>query len=141
MKRKASATWKGNLKEGNGTVSTESKVLSETHYSFDTRFESGTGTNPEELVAAAHAACFSMALSLQLGEMGFVPEQVSTAVTVSFEKVGEGWTVTESHLDVTARVPGIDAEDFAAATQNAKVGCPISRLLKTNITMDAKLVA
>ncbi len=141
MKRKASAVWQGSLKDGKGNISTESGVLSQAQYSFGTRFESGIGTNPEELVAAAHAACFSMALSVQLGELGFVPEQISTAATITFEKTGKGWTVTGSHLDVTARIPGIAGDAFAQAAQNAKAGCPISRLLKTEISMDAKLAA
>ncbi len=139
MKRKASAVWKGSFKDGKGIISTESMVLNQAQYSFSTRFESGTGTNPEELVAAAHAACFSMALSVQLGEMGFVAEKISTAATITLEKTAGGWTITESHLDVTAQVPGVTPEAFSAAAQNAKAGCPISKLLNTNITMDAKL--
>ncbi len=139
MKRKASAAWKGSFKDGKGIISTESMVLNQAQYSFSTRFESGTGTNPEELVAAAHAACFSMALSVQLGEIGFIPGKISTEVTVTLEKTAEGWTITESHLDVTAQVPGVTPSDFASAAQNAKAGCPISKLLNTNITMDAKL--
>lgn len=139
MKRKASAAWKGSLKAGKGIISTESAVLNQTQYSFGTRFESGTGTNPEELVAAAHAACFSMALSLKLGEMGLVADNISTAATITLENTGEGWTVTQSHLDVNAQGPGLTPDAFAAAAQDAKAGCPISRLLKTNITMDAKL--
>lgn len=139
MKRRASAVWQGNLKDGRGTVSTASGVLSDTPYSFTTRFEEGAGTNPEELVAAAHAGCFSMALSVQLGNAGLVPERIDTTATVTFEKLDEGWTVTESRLVTTARVPGADPEAFHAAAESAKAGCPISRLLKAKITLEAKL--
>lgn len=139
MKRKASAEWKGSLKDGKGNISTESGVLAKTQYSFGTRFENGRGTNPEELVAAAHAGCFSMALSAQLGSAGLVPENIATTATVTFEKLEKGWTVTESHLDVSAKIPGADPETFARLAQDAKTGCPISRLLNTTVTMDAKL--
>ena len=139
MKRKASAEWKGSLKDGNGSVSTESGVLAQTQYSFGTRFENGIGTNPEELVAAAHAGCFSMALSAQLGTVGLVPEKIATTAIVTFEKLDQGWTVTESHLEVNATIPGATPEIFAKAAQDAKTGCPLSRLLNTTITMDAKL--
>ena len=139
MKRKASAVWQGNLKEGKGTISTESGVLKETQYSFSTRFENGPGTNPEELIAAAHAGCFSMALSAELGKAGLTPESVRTSATVTLDKVDGGFAVTESHLEVTARIPGADPARFNTAAGAAKTGCPISRLLKTNITMDAKL--
>ena len=139
MKRKASAEWKGSLKNGNGSVSTESGVLSQTQYSFGTRFESGIGTNPEELVAAAHAACFSMQLSALLGKAGLVPEKIATTAVVTFENVDQGWTVTESHLEVNATIPGATPEMFAKVAQDAKTGCPLSRLLNTTITMDAKL--
>ncbi len=139
MKRKASAEWQGGLKEGNGNISTESGVLARTQYSFGTRFESGIGTNPEELVAAAHAACFSMAFSGKLAGAGFVPEQIVTTATVTFENREQGWAVTESHLEVSATVPGAAPETFAKLAQEAKAGCPISRLLNTTITMDAKL--
>lgn len=141
MKRKASAVWKGGLKDGRGTISTESGVLSETQYSFSTRFEDGTGTNPEELIAAAHAGCFSMALSGQLGNAGMTAENISTTATVRLEKTDAGFTVTAVHLDVTARIPGADRQAFETAANNAKAGCPISRLLKAEITMDAKLEA
>ena len=141
MKRKASAVWQGNLKEGKGTVSTPSGVLSSTPYSFTTRFEEGTGTNPEELVAAAHAGCFSMALSAQLGNAGLTAERIATTADLSFEKVDAGWAVTGIHLDVVARVPGADQAAFDTAAKNAKEGCPISRLLNTNITMTARLEA
>jgi osmotically inducible protein OsmC len=139
MKRKASAEWKGSLKDGNGSVSTESGVLAQAQYSFGTRFESGIGTNPEELVAAAHAGCFSMALSAQLGTAGLVPEKIATTAVVTFDKLDQGWTVTESHLEVSATVPGATPEIFAKLAQDAKTGCPLSRLLNTTITMDAKL--
>ena len=139
MKRKASAEWQGGLKEGKGNISTESGVLARTQYSFGTRFESGVGTNPEELIAAAHAACFSMAFSGKLAGAGFVPQQIVTTATVTFENRDQAWTVTESHLEVSATVPGADPETFAKLAQEAKAGCPISRLLNTTITMDAKL--
>jgi len=141
MKRKASAVWQGDLKEGKGTVSTPSGVLSDTQYSFKTRFEEGTGTNPEELVAAAHAGCFSMALSAQLGNAGLTAERIATTADLTFENVATGWTVTGIHLDVVARVPGADQAAFDTAAKNAKEGCPISRLLNTNITMTARLEA
>jgi osmotically inducible protein OsmC len=139
MKRKASAVWKGELKGGSGTISTESGLLSQAQYSFGTRFENGKGTNPEELIAAAHAGCFSMALSGQLGAAGLKPDSIATTATVTLDKTDAGFTVTAVHLDVTAKVPGADAGAFATAANNAKAGCPISRLLNAPITMDAKL--
>jgi osmotically inducible protein OsmC len=139
MKRKASAVWQGDLKTGKGAVSTESGVLSQTQYSFTTRFENGKGTNPEELVAAAHAGCFTMALSAHLGEAGLVPEKLETAATITFEKVDAGWTVTQIHLDVKGKVPNADTAAWEKASTAAKTGCPISRLLNTSITMDARL--
>lgn len=139
MKRKATAEWHGGLKDGKGEISTDSGVLSKTQYSFGTRFEQGVGTNPEELIAAAHAGCFAMALSAQLGEAKMVAESINATATVTLEKLESGWTVTESHLDVTARIPGANREAFETAAQNAKAGCPISKLLKANVTMDAKL--
>ena len=139
MKRKASAVWQGGLKDGKGTISTDSGVLSNTQYSFATRFEMGIGTNPEELIAAAHAGCFSMALSGQLGNAGLVPESINTTTTVTLEKTEAGFTVTEVHLDVRAKIPGASQESFETAANNAKTGCPISRLLNTKITMEAKL--
>lgn len=139
MKRKASAVWNGSLKEGKGRISTESGTLAEAQYSFSTRFENGVGTNPEELIAAAHAGCFSMALSGQLTTAGHAPESINTTATVTMEKTDAGFTVTNVHLDVTARVPGIDQAGFDTAAANAKAGCPISRLLKAEITMEAKL--
>src|SRR5260221_9984891 len=140
MKRKASATWHGGLKDGKGTISTESGVLKETQYSFSTRFENGIGTNPEELIAAAHAGCFSMAFSAELGKAGITPESIHTTATVTLDKTDAGFTVTDSHLDVTAKIPGGDQAKFTTAANAAKAGCPISRLLKANVTMDAKLV-
>jgi osmotically inducible protein OsmC len=139
MKRKASAVWRGGLKDGKGTISSESGVLKETQYSFSTRFENGIGTNPEELIAAAHAGCFSMALSAEMGKAGITPESIHTTATITMDKTDAGWTVTESHLDVTAKIPGVDPAKFTTAANAAKAGCPISRLLKANVTMDAKL--
>ncbi len=141
MKRKASAVWRGGLKDGKGNISTESGVLKETQYSFSTRFESGIGTNPEELIAAAHAGCFAMAFSAELGKAGITPESISATATVTLDKTDAGFTVTESHLDLTAKIPGIDEAKFTAIANGAKAGCPISRLLKANITLDAKLEA
>jgi osmotically inducible protein OsmC len=139
MKRTASAVWNGSLKEGRGTISTESGLLSHAQYSFGTRFENGAGTNPEELIAAAHAGCFSMALSAQLTTAGTPPESVATTATVTLEKRDAGFTVTNVHLDVTAKVPGATQESFDTAASNAKSGCPISRLLNAEITMTARL--
>ena len=139
MKRKASAEWKGSLKEGKGTISTDSGVLENTQYSFSTRFEEGKGTNPEELIAAAHAGCFSMALSGQLGNAGMTAESIHTTAAVTLEKTEAGFTVTAVHLDVTAKIPGASQQAFDEAAANAKAGCPISRLLKAEITMTAKL--
>ena len=141
MKRRASAVWNGGLKDGKGTISTDSGVLSDTQYSFSTRFEDGIGTNPEELIAAAHAGCFSMALSGQLGGAGMVADSIETEATLTMEKLEQGWTVTEIHLNVTATIPGGDQAKFDEAANNAKAGCPISRLLNAKITMDAKLNA
>jgi lipoyl-dependent peroxiredoxin len=139
MQRKASAVWKGGLKDGKGTVSATSGVLSNTPYSFTTRFENTPGTNPEELIAAAHAACFSMALSAQLGGASLTPESIQTAATLTMEKLDSGWTITAVHLDVVAHVPGASAEAFNTAAQNAKAGCPVSKVLNAKITMEAKL--
>lgn len=139
MKRKASAIWNGGLRDGRGTVSTDSGVLADTQYSFSTRFEEGKGTNPEELIAAAHAGCFSMALSGQLGNAGLTAERISTLASVTFEKTEAGFTVTAVHLEVKAKVPGADQQAFEAAANNAKAGCPISRLLNAEITMGAEL--
>jgi osmotically inducible protein OsmC len=139
MKRKASAVWTGGLKDGRGTVSTDSGLLSEAKYSFSTRFENGVGTNPEELIAAAHAGCFSMALSGQLGNAGMTAERIRTTATVSLEKQENGFAITGIHLDLTAKIPGADAQRFQAAAAAAKEGCPVSKALKVPISVDAKL--
>ncbi|MGQ0696142.1 MAG: OsmC family protein [Nitrospiraceae bacterium] len=139
MKRTGSAIWQGDLKTGKGMVSTESGVLSQTQYSFTTRFENGKGTNPEELIAAAHAGCFTMALSAQLGNAGLVADKLETTAIVSFDKLEAGWTVTRIHLDVLGKVPKADAAAWEKATTDAKTGCPVSRLLNTTITMNANL--
>jgi lipoyl-dependent peroxiredoxin len=139
MKRKASAQWLGDLKGGKGTISSDSGVLSNSRYSFTTRFENEKGTNPEELIAAAHAGCFSMALSAELGKANLTPESIRTTATVSLDKLDTGWTVTESHLEVSAKVPGASQDAFMAAARAAETGCPISKLLKAKITLDAKL--
>ena len=139
MERKASAQWNGGLKDGHGTISSQSGALSETAYSFHTRFEDGPGTNPEELIAAAHAGCFSMAFSAELGKAGMNPVSVATTATATFEKTNAGFTITKIHLATVAKVPGATKEAFDAAAAAAKVGCPISRVLKSEITLDAKL--
>ena len=139
MKRTASAIWNGNLKEGKGTISTESGVLSQTKYSFHTRFENERGTNPEELIAAAHAGCFSMALAAELGKAGITPESIHTTANLTMELIDAGWTITSIHLDVKARIPGGEKAKFESAANSAKAGCPISRLLNTRITMTAQM--
>ena len=139
MQRTATAQWKGGLKDGKGTVSTQSGVLSQTQYSFSTRFENGIGTNPEELVAAAHAGCFSMALSGQLGNANMTAQTIDTKATLTFEKTDAGFTVTAIHLDVKARIPGGNKAAFDKAAEEAKKTCPISRLLNTKISMAATL--
>jgi osmotically inducible protein OsmC len=141
MKRKGSAVWKGGLKDGKGTVSTESGVLKGTQYSFSTRFENGVGTNPEELLAAAHAGCFSMALSGQLAQAGLTAESIETTATVTLEKVEAGFAITAVHLEVKARIPGADAAKFEQAAAAAKAGCPVSKLFNAKITMEATLAA
>ncbi len=142
MLRTASAVWRGGLKGGKGAVSTQSGVLRDTQYSFSTRFESGIGTNPEELIAAAHAGCFTMALSAQLGEANLTPDSLETTAEVKFEKTDDGFAITAIHLTTRARVPGASESAFETAAQNAKNGCPISKLFKgnTQITLDAKLI-
>jgi len=140
MKRSGHAVWRGGLKDGKGMVSTDSGVLSGTPYNFGMRFENEKGTNPEELIAAAHAACFSMALSLFLGEAGMTAESIDTHATVTLEQVGGGFAVTSSHLDTTVKIPGADRAKFEQAAEGAKSGCPISKLLNAKITMDARLV-
>ena len=139
MKRSASAVWKGGLKDGKGTISTESGVLADTQYSFSTRFESGKGTNPEELIGAAHAGCFSMALSAQLGEAGMTADSIATTATVNLEKVEGGFAITAIHLVVKAKIPGADQAKFMTAANNAKAGCPVSKVLNATITMEATL--
>jgi osmotically inducible protein OsmC len=139
MQRKASAVWRGNLKDGKGTISTDSGTLKDAQYSFSTRFENGVGTNPEELIAAAHSGCFAMAFSAELGKVGLTPESISATATVTLEKTNDGFTVTQSHLDVTAKVPGADRNKVLEIANGAKAGCPISRLLNAKVTMDAKV--
>ena len=141
MKRSASAHWTGGLKDGKGTISTDSGVLAKTQYSFGTRFENGPGTNPEELIAAAHAGCFTMALSGQLGAAGITAEALDTTATVTLEKLDAGWTLTEVHLKLTARIPGADKAAFETAAANAKAGCPISRVLNAKISLETELLA
>jgi osmotically inducible protein OsmC len=139
MKRTGSAVWRGGIRDGKGTVSTESGVLDGAQYSFSTRFEDGKGTNPEELLAAAHAGCFSMALSKQLNDAGFTADSIDTTAAVRLEKTDAGFSITKVHLDVTAHVPGADQAAFETAAGNAKAGCPVSRLFNAEITLDAKL--
>jgi len=141
MKRTASAVWQGDLKQGKGTISTESSVLDKTQYSFSTRFENGRGTNPEELIAAAHAGCFTMALSAALGKTGHVPTKLSTTASVTLEQVAGNFTITAIHLDLTGSVPGIDQAQFETIAADAKANCPVSRVLKATITLSAKLEA
>jgi osmotically inducible protein OsmC len=135
MKRNATAVWNGSGKEGSGHLTTQSTVLNKTQYSYLSRFENGVGTNPEELVAAAHAGCFSMKLSFVLGAAGFTPDAIETQCEITLD----AGAITESHLRVTAKIPGIGKEQFDAAVEEAKVNCPISKLLKTNITHEAVL--
>src|SRR5882672_10792136 len=139
MERKASAVWQGGLKDGKGEFSAPSGVFSHVPYSFKTRFEGAPGTNPEELIAAAHAACFSMALSAQLGSANLTPESISTNVTLSLDKLDSGWTITASHIDVVGKVPGADAATFQKYAEAAEKGCPVSKVLNAKITMTAKL--
>jgi osmotically inducible protein OsmC len=141
MQRTATAVWNGGLKDGKGKVSTQSGVLKDTQYSFSTRFEDGIGTNPEELIAAAHAGCFAMAFSGQLTNAGLTAEYIDAKATVTLEKTEAGFTITKSHLEVSAKIPGADEAAFNTAAGNAKKGCPISRLLNAEITLDAKLVS
>ena len=140
-RRKASAEWHGGLKDGKGTITTDSGVLQAAQYSFSTRFEEGKGTNPEELVAAAHAGCFAMALSMILGQAGMTADTIRAEAAVTLEKVGEGFEVTSSHLTVRAKVPGADPAAFEKAAHAAKSGCPISKLLRAEVTMEAVLEA
>src|SRR5438045_9420563 len=130
MQRKASAVWQGGLKDGKGSVSTDIGVLKPTQYSFSTRFENGVGTNPEELLAAAHAGCFTMALSAQLGNAGLTASKLETTATISLEKLPDGFAITRSHLDLVAHVPGADEAKFDAAVENGETGWPVSRMLQ-----------
>ncbi|HEV7700523.1 MAG TPA: OsmC family protein [Pyrinomonadaceae bacterium] len=139
MLRKATAEWNGGLKDGGGKISTDSGVLKDTQYSFSTRFEDGIGTNPEELIAAAHAGCFSMALSGQLGNAGLTADSINTTAEVRLEKLDGGFAITKVHLVVRAKVPDADEESFTTAANNAKAGCPVSKVLNAEITMDAAL--
>jgi lipoyl-dependent peroxiredoxin len=141
MKRTANAEWHGDLKSGTGTISTASGVLSSTNYSFHTRFEDGKGTNPEELLAAAHAGCFTMAVSAQLAGAGLKAEKLATTCSISLEKTGDSFGITESHLELTAKIPGASQEAFDTAVQAAKAGCPVSKLYNTKITLTATLEA
>lgn len=139
IRKTASAHWEGDLKQGKGNISTQSGALDAQPYGFNTRFEDGKGTNPEELIGAAHAGCFSMAFSMLLGEEGFTPDGIDTKATVTLEKQDDGFAVTAVHLDMRARIPGIDDGQFETIANKAKVGCPISKLLKADITLDAVL--
>lgn len=141
IKRKGSAVWSGGLKDGKGTVSTQSGVLNQAQYGFNTRFEDGAGTNPEELLAAAHAGCFTMALSAQLGEAGMTAQKLETSATVSLDKADGGFAITAVHLDLVATIPGASEAAFQEAARKAKEGCPVSRLFNAAITLDAKLQA
>jgi osmotically inducible protein OsmC len=136
MQRSASAHWQGGLKDGRGTLTTDSGVLSQTQYSFSTRFENGVGTNPEELIAAAHAGCFSMALSAQLDGVGLKADAIDTKAVLTFENL----TITKIHLELRAKIPNADDAKFQKAAADAKAGCPVSRVLNAEITLDAKLV-
>jgi osmotically inducible protein OsmC len=140
MKRTATAVWNGSGKEGKGQLTTPSGVLSKTPYSFHTRFEDGAGTNPEELIAAAHAGCFNMALAFMLSGEGLTPEQLNTTANLTMLQQDGGWTITSVHLDVQASIPGVDAVKFSEIAQKAKAGCPVSRVLNAEITMKATLV-
>jgi osmotically inducible protein OsmC len=141
MKKKAWAVWRGGIKDGGGTISTETGVLNEAPYGFKSRFENGPGTNPEELIGAAHAGCFSMALSLMLGEAGMTPEKIETHAEVVIEKIGDAFEITSSHLSVVAKIPGADQAKFNEIANKAKAGCPVSKVLKAEISMDARLEA
>ena len=139
MKRTASAAWSGDLKQGKGSVSTQSGVLKDTQYSFSTRFENGVGTNPEELIAAAHAGCFTMATAAALGRAGFKPDKLATSATLTLEQVSGNWTITTVELQLTGKVPGIDAKKFDEVAADAKANCPVSRVLSAKISLAAKL--
>lgn len=139
MKKSASAHWSGGIKDGQGTISTDTKALREAPYGFKSRFEDGPGTNPEELIAAAHAACYSMALSLGLGNAGLTADSIDTQATVTLEKDGDGFSITAVQLNCRAKVPGVDAVTFDQIAQATKLGCPVSKVLKATITLNATL--
>ena len=139
--KNASAVWQGGIKDGGGTITTETGVLKQAPYGFKARFEGGPGTNPEELIGAAHAGCFSMAFSLMLTEAGLKPEKIETSAAVTLEKVGDGFEITSSHLEVVASIPGIDQAKFDEIVNKAKTGCPVSKLMNTTITMNARLAS
>src|SRR6204780_4233702 len=139
MQRTATAVWTGAVKDGKGSISTQSGVLSDSPYSFLTRFENAKGTNPEELIGAAHAGCFAMALSAQLSTLNFTPESIKVTSTVSLEKLDAGWTISKIHLDLAARIPGITQTAFESAAASAKANCPVSRLFKAEITLTSFL--
>ena len=139
MQRSATAVWNGTLKEGRGSISTPSGTLADAPYSFLTRFENAKGTNPEELIGAAHAGCFAMALSAQLSTMNFTPESIKVSATVSLEKLEAGWTISKIHLDLAARIPGITQTAFESAAASAKANCPVSRLFKAEISLTTVL--
>ncbi|MEH6387916.1 MULTISPECIES: OsmC family protein [Pseudomonas] len=139
MNKTASAHWEGSLKEGKGTLSTESGALEYSPYGFNTRFEDGPGTNPEELIGAAHAGCFSMAFSMLLGEAGFTPEKIATNASVTLEKLEEGYAITAVRLDLQARIPGIEQAQFEEIAEKAKAGCPVSKVLNAEITLEKSL--
>lgn len=141
MKKTASAHWQGDLKQGKGTISTESGALKENPYGFNTRFEDTPGTNPEELIGAAHAGCFSMAFSMLLGEEVFTPDSIDTKATVTLKKQNDGFSITAVHLKMQARIPGIDQAKFEEIAKKAKIGCPVSKLLNADITLDATLLS
>lgn len=140
MKRKANAVWTGSGMEGSGTLSSDSGVLSATPYAFKTRFGDASGTNPEELIAAAHAGCFSMALAFALGKAGHTPDEIATEATVTVEKQGDGFTITAVHLDLKAKIPGISTDEFQQIAKGAKEGCPVSRVLNAEITLTSALI-
>lgn len=139
MNKTATAHWEGSLKEGKGTLSTESGALEYSPYGFNTRFEDGPGTNPEELIGAAHAGCFSMAFSMLLGEAGFTAEKIATQASVTLDKLDDGYAITAVHLDLQARIPGIEPEQFEEIAEKAKAGCPVSKLLNAEITLEKSL--
>ena len=141
MQRKATAVWQGGLKDGKGVISTESGTLKQTQYSYNTRFENGVGTNPEELLAAAHAGCFAMALSAELEKAGIPPKKLEATTAISLDKVKDGFAITKSHIELVAQIPGADKAKFDTAVQNAKLGCPVSKLFKAEITVNARLEA